>query len=134
MRMVPLLNPLVVKPKVFLAPFVLPQEVYLLKARHYLAETKKTYLMEGRLLLQGLIKSRFLFSEQRSLYGSSTKLVKQVENVEDQLRKMGDDIFQGEVEEKIMSFIIRGVVEELVGWEKGMLTKEEALRGQLITF
>lgn len=85
-------------------------------------------------MLQGLVKSRFLLSEERSLYGSLTKLVKQVESVEDQLRKMEDDIFQGEVEEKIMSFIIPGAIEEMVGWEKGILTKEEALRGQLITF
>lgn len=72
-------------------------------------------------------------SEERHLYGSSTEFTEKVESLEGQLKKMGDNIFRGEIEAEIVSLVICIVVDELVRWEKDMLTREEALWGQLIT-
>ncbi|CAI8596273.1 unnamed protein product [Vicia faba] len=75
--------------------------------------TKKTSLEEDRLILQGCVENGSMLFEERCLYGSSIELAEQVESLEDQLMKMEDDVFQGEVEVETMSLDIRDVVEEL---------------------
>lgn len=84
--------------------------------------------------LQGPIEHGSEQSKERRLCGSSTELSEQVESLEDQLRKMEDVIFRGEVKVEIVSLVIRGAMKELSRWEKSTLKEEEALRGQLTMF
>lgn len=103
--------------------------MYLLKALHDLVEKKKnTSLEEGHLILHAHVKHGSLLSKEIHLYGSSTGLVEQVESLEDQLRKMENDVFLGDVEVEIVSLIIYGVVREVAGWEKGIMIRQELFK------
>lgn len=53
-------------------------------------------------------------------------------DLNDQLRKMEDDIYRGELEAKILSIVVWGTVEKSTGWEENLTKNEETLRGQQV--
>lgn len=73
------------------------REVHSLKTYYNFVEAKKEGLENDRLEMQDRVWRGSLLSKERRHHGSQTKLDERMEDIEDQLRKIEDDVYRGEL-------------------------------------
>lgn len=94
---------------------------------HYnLARVRNDGFKKDSLEMRGHLDWVSLLSEEEHLHGSPIELVGHMNDLNDQLRKFEDDIYQSE----LASIIVWGTAKELAGCEENLKKGEDTFRGQ----